>query len=137
MKLADAQSGHPIPLYVTRWKSDKELGMEGDDAESWNSFVHLLEINFINLGEEKHDRLIWTMNSTNGDYTTKEGYEMEIIDQIEGDKYWWWTFLCASKRCFKNTLTFWLAINNKLLTWENMRTRGFQGSGLFFLCKSR
>ena len=99
--------------------------MEDDDEESWNSFVHLLEIIFVNLDEEEHDRLIWTRNSTNGDYTTKQGYEMAIIDQTGGNKSWLWGFLWASNNPLKTILTFWLAINNKLLTWENMRRRGF------------
>ena len=66
-KLADVQSEHPYPLGRTNWKSARELGMEGDVAESWNSYVHLWEINFVNLDEEEQDKLIWTRNSINGD----------------------------------------------------------------------
>ena len=36
----------------------------------------------------------------------------------------------------KTILTFWLAMNNRLLTWENMRKQGFQGHSLCVLCKS-
>ena len=43
--------------------------------------------------------------------------------------------LWESNYPLKITLTFWLAINNKLLTWENLRKRGFQGIGFCSLCK--
>ena len=69
------------------------MGMEGDEVERWNNFVHLLEINFVNLDEKEQDKLIWTRNSTNGDYIAKKGYEMAILDQTEGHKSWWWGVL--------------------------------------------
>ena len=94
-----------------------------------------MEINFISLDEEDQDKLIWTRNSTNWDYTTKKGYEMEILDQTKGHKAWWWGVLWESNYPMKTTLTFWLAIKNKLLTWENLRKRGFQGIGFCSLCK--
>ena len=77
--LVDGQAAHHILLQRTIWKSSREMRMEGDDVKIWNNFVHMLEINFVNLDEEEHDRLIWTRNSTNGDYTTHKGYEMTII----------------------------------------------------------
>ena len=112
------------------------MGLKGNEVESWNNFVNLLEINSINLDEEDQDKLIWTRNSTNGDYTAKRGYEMAILDQTKGHKAWWWGVLWASNFPLKTTLTFWLAIKNKLLTWEKLRKRGFQGIGFCSLCKS-
>ena len=47
------------------------MGLVGDEIEKWDSYVHLLETNFINLNEEDQDKLIWTRNSTNGEYTAK------------------------------------------------------------------
>ena len=44
--------------------------------------------------------------------------------------------LWASNIPLKTILTFWFAINNKLLSWENLRKRGFQGLCICILCKS-
>ena len=112
------------------------MGLEGNEVERWNNFVNMLEINFINFDEEDQDKLIWTRNSTNGDYTTKKGYEMAILDQTEGHKAWCWGVLWASNCPLKTTLTFWLEIYDKSLTWKNLRKRGFQGPGFCSLCKS-
>ena len=51
-KLADAKvESHP-PQQRTKWKTIEEMGLEGNEVESWNNFVNLMEINFINLNEE-------------------------------------------------------------------------------------
>ena len=111
--------------------------MEGDDAERWSRYVNLLEINFVNLDEDEQDKLIWTRNVIDGDYTAKKGYEVAILEQFEGEKSWWWEGLWASNSPLKTILTFWLEMNNKLLNWENLRKRGFQGPSMCILCKSR
>ena len=41
--------------------------MEGGDAERWNRYVNLLEINFVYLDEDDQDKLIWIRNAINGD----------------------------------------------------------------------
>ena len=64
--------------------------MEGYFVEIWNNYLNLLEINFVYLDEDDQDKLIWTKNGINGDYIAKKGYEVAIIEQCEGEKYWWW-----------------------------------------------
>ena len=68
--------------------------------------------------------LIWTRNAADGDYTAKKGYEVAIMEQFDGEKSWWWRGQWESESPLKTILTFWLAINNRLLTWENLRKRG-------------
>ena len=60
---------------------------------------------------------------------------MAILEQFEGEKSWWWQGFWDSNSPLKTILTFWLAINNRLLTWENLRKRCFQGLGFCILCK--
>ena len=94
-----------------------------------------MESSFVSLDEDTHEKLIWTRNEIDGHYTTKKGYEVAIMEQFEGEKPWWWHDLWYSNSLLKTILTFWLDINNKLLTWENLRKRGLQGLGLCILCK--
>ena len=82
------------------------MDLVGDEIERWDNYVHLLETNFINLIEEDQDKLIWTRNSANGDYTTKKGYEIAILEQFEGHKAWWWGVLWETNRPLKAKLTF-------------------------------
>ena len=57
------------------------------------------------------------------------------MEQFNGEKAWWWQGLWECNSPLKTILTFWLAMNNKLLTWENLRKRGLQGPGICILCK--
>ena len=65
----------------------------------------------------------------------QKGYEVAITEQLIGEKSWWWKGLWECNIPLKIILTFWLAINNKILTWENLRKRGFQGLGICILYK--
>ena len=96
----------------------------------------MLVARFFHLDEGDPDKLIWTKNAVNGDFSSKKGYEEAIMDQFDKDKCWWWNKLWENNIPLKTILTFWLAMNNRLLTWENMRKQGFQGHSLCVLCKS-
>ena len=95
----------------------------------------MLESNYVCLDEDTQDKPIWTRNAADGDYTAKKGYEIAITEQFDGEKSWWWQGLWKTECPLKTILTFWLAINNRLLTWENLRKRGIQGPGFCILCK--
>jgi hypothetical protein len=40
------------------------------------------------------------------------------------EKQWWWGPIWKLKAPLKSKITLWLAINNKLLTWDNDIKRG-------------
>ena len=42
----------------------------------------------------------------------------------------WWKQVWKSEGPFKEKITLWLALNNKLLTWENIKKRGLEWSNL-------
>ena len=58
----------------TLWKSSKQLGLEEGPREEWEEYVTMLKSNFIHLEETREDKLVWTKNPVNGDFTTKLGY---------------------------------------------------------------
>ena len=80
--------------------------------------------------------MIWTKNAVNADLTTNKGYKESMFEQSEGEKRWWWDKIWALNNPLKTIINFWLAMNNKLLTWENLRKRVFQGPSICILCKS-
>ena len=135
-KLADAESQHPQLREREGWKDVESLSLSGGEAEECNSYVNMLVAIFFHLDEGYPDKLIWTKNAVNGDFSSNKGYEEAILDQFDKDKCWWWNKLWENNIPLKTILTFWLAMNNILLTWENMRKQGFQGHSLCVLCKS-
>ena len=57
--------------------------------EAWEEYVSLLKSSFIHLEEEKDDKLVWTKNPVNGDFTTK-GYKTWAWEQHQGEKVDCW-----------------------------------------------
>ena len=83
----------------------------------------------------EHDRLIWTKNTKAGQYTTKHGYAVAIREQTKLEERSWWSGLWQIQNPQKTILTMWLALSNKLLTWEMLKKRGFEGPSICSLCK--
>ena len=59
----------------TLWKNSEQLGLEEGLREEWEEYVSLLKSNFIHLEEDREDKLVWTKNPINGDFTAKLGYK--------------------------------------------------------------
>ena len=104
-------------------------------AEEWNKYINLLVTNFIHLGTDP-DKLVWTKNPKTGQYTTKLGYQVSIEDKTWEEKKWWWRKLWHTQSPIKTQITMWLALSNKLLTWEKLQKRGFEGPSICPLCRT-
>eukprot|EP00253_Pinus_taeda_P029331 PITA_29331 len=80
------------------------------------------------------DILRWG-NSMKGTFTTKEAYYlMDPQDRGEGNVEWktiwesnWWP---------KATMFIWLATKNKILTWDPIQKKGFNGPSRCYLCNN-
>ena len=55
----------------TLWKNSEQLGLEEGHKEEWEEYVSILKSKFIYLEEAREDKLVWTKNPVNGDFTTK------------------------------------------------------------------
>ena len=74
----------------TVWKNSEALGSEEGIKEEWEEYVSLLKSSFIHLEEEKEDKLVWTKNPVNGDFSAKLGYKTWVWNQHQGEKMEWW-----------------------------------------------
>eukprot|EP00253_Pinus_taeda_P036581 PITA_36581 len=80
------------------------------------------------------DILRWG-NSMKGTFTTKEAYYlMDSHNREEGNMDWktiwegnWWP---------KVTIFIWLATKNKILTWDRIQKKGFNGPSRCYLCNN-
>ena len=71
--------------------------------------------------------MVWTKNPTTGDFMTKLGYKSWALEHYQGEKIVWWTQVWKSEGPLKAKIILWLALSNKLLTWENLKKRGWHG----------
>ena len=88
------------------------------------------------MKEEEKYKLVWIKYIANGDFTAKLGYKSWEFDQYQKEKMDWWKQVWKSEGPFKEKITLWLALNNKLLNWENIKKRGWNGPSWCALCHS-
>ena len=105
----------------TIWKNSKVLGLEEGLKEEWEEYVSLLKSCFIHLEEEKEDKLVWTKNIVNGDFSTKLGYKTWAWEHHQGEKREWWNKLWKEEGKLNAKLNLRFSLNNKLLTWDNLQ----------------
>lgn len=99
-------------------------------------YVGLLASNYILLNDEEDYSLCWSNNPGTGEYTTNLGYNAVAEASFSGEKCWWWGSLYKLPAPLQGKISLWLALNNKLLTWENGLKRGWIGPSFCVLCKS-
>eukprot|EP00253_Pinus_taeda_P034383 PITA_34383 len=84
------------------------------------------------LHQQEKDKLRWGYEEK-GTYTTKEAYHIIIKGQLIKDKLWekiW------NPPIWPKISTFlWLLSHNRILTWDNLRKRKFEGPSICFNCK--
>eukprot|EP00253_Pinus_taeda_P008595 PITA_08595 len=84
------------------------------------------------LKETEQDKLRWGYEEK-GTYTTKEAYLLILKDQLTKDKLWekiW------SPPIWPKISTFlWLLSHNRILSWDNLRKRKFEGPSICLNCK--
>lgn len=82
------------------------------------------------------DRLVWSWDVVGGKVTAKLAYDALFAENHTVVRWWdktiWKLVLPLKIKCF-----VWLAMWNKILTWDNLCRRGFCGSGWCTLCCSQ
>jgi hypothetical protein len=79
----------------------------------------MLASNYIFLNDEEEYSIYWLKNPGTREYTTGLGYNTVVEASFSGENYWWWCSLWKLQVPLKRKVYLWLALNNKLLTWEN------------------
>eukprot|EP00253_Pinus_taeda_P004859 PITA_04859 len=84
------------------------------------------------LKETDQDKLRWGYEEK-GTYTTKEAYLIILKDQLTKDKLW--EKIWRSPIWPKISTFLWLLSHNRVLTWDNLRKRKFEGPSICLNCK--
>ena len=89
---------------------------------------------FVQLGHVVPDSLVWTKNSTNGDYSTKVGFEDFLYETFRGEKQRWRFSVWDFPGLLKSKIILLLPFCNKLLSWDNLQKKGMERpKHLFFV----
>jgi hypothetical protein len=116
------------------WINSTELGFTGDMATEWDRFQREL----IDSGaflQDIEDELMWIGGDNSGSLTVKNTYlailSTQGLARIGGWRQvvWKWDIQLKIK------LFIWLAPENKILTWNNLQQRGWEGPSRCHLCK--
>jgi len=118
-----------------KWISAKDLGISGDLEMEWEQYCRDLNEAGVSL-REKEDTLIWTGGDSTGRMLVKNIYST-LISIYEWPQTKRWKFkLWKWEIQLKKKLFIWLASENKILTWQVLQGKGWQGPGQCSLCKS-
>jgi hypothetical protein len=119
---------------TTNWIRSNELGITGDLAAEWDQF-RISTYWFRSLHQDKDDELMWTRGDSSGFLTVKNAYMALLSTQRLPSfggwrlKVWKWDIQLKIK------LFIWLAMENKILTWDNLQQKGWEGPSRCQLCK--
>ena len=80
------------------------------------------------------DILRWG-NSMKGSFTTKEAYYSSDTQTRDGENEDW-TLIWESNWWPKVSIFIWLATKNKILTWDRIQKKGFNGPSRCYMCKT-
>jgi hypothetical protein len=102
-------------------------------ALEWDSYCRALSGSGIYL-QDRDDELYWTSDDKSGILTVKNVYRAIATitwqQPIGGWRKYFWTWNIALKIIF----FLWLALENKILTWDTLLTKGWEGPSFCILC---
>jgi len=110
------------------------LSLEGSQAIEWSRYTSALKGAGISLTDNP-DTLLWAGGDATGYINVKNLYDAHIYQMRLEVDYSWIRHIWTWQVPLKLKLFFWLAGKGKLLTWEALRHRGWEGPGLCPLCK--
>jgi ribonuclease HI len=132
--LAHAGSNTQEGLNPTRWKTVDTLGLEGALKDEWINYTKGLVSVGIELTDEK-DSLLWSWDTKEGQVTSKLAYKVQMLEGRGEETKFWYTEIWEWQLPIKVKLFIWLLLEQRILTWDNLIKRGFQGPSLCVLCK--
>ena len=107
------------------------MGLCGKLGIEWSYYIIGLQNGSIFL-DEGSDSLKWSFNKYSGEIRTKLTYQLLAEDII--CIHQWWNQLWSWKAPYRIIIFYWLALENRLLSWDNFLKRGMLGPNLCVMC---
>jgi len=115
------------------WRDSNFFRLNGDWKIQWDSFLAMLYRYGISLSREA-DRLRWIFDES-GKVTARKAYLQLIAGKGPVVDYWWDLRLWKWNMPLKIKCFFWLLMNCRILTWDVLCRRGWQGPGICPHCR--
>jgi hypothetical protein len=96
----------------SRWKKAEDLGLEGEQIEEWNNYVKGLVGSGFELNNEKY-LLLWSWDTKGGQVTTKQAYEVQLVENVVAEPFFWYSDLWRWQLPLKIKLFMWLLLEQK------------------------
>ena len=109
------------------------LGLTRNNNIEWEQYIYGLKSGGIILSTIE-DQVSWTWNNRMRGIIAKEAYSAQWHGQQE-ESLWWYTSVWKWNSPLKCNIFFCLALNNNILTWNNIVWRGFNRPRVCSLCK--
>jgi len=115
------------------WLSGADLHLTPELSAEWDIFVQHLKASGIYL-KTKEDHLIWTGGDRTGRITAKSVYNALAGLAWHTTSASWRQRIWKASCPLKCKLFSWLLLKNKLLFWDKLQTRGWEGPSRCSLC---
>jgi hypothetical protein len=116
------------------WLDSDSLLLEGTLALEWMHYTSALKGAGITLTTEP-DLLLWAGGDATGSVTVKNLYAAYLKQLGDETDRSWFRLIWKWQVPLKQKIFTWLAGRERILTWEALRRRGWEGPGICSLCK--
>jgi hypothetical protein len=117
----------------SQWKDSDELGLTGDLAKEWDLYCRALIGSGVQL-QDRSDELKWIGGDKSGILSVKNVY-CALASKIWQQPIVGWRRKCWNwDLALKIKLFIWLSVENKILTWDNLQCKGWEGPSICHLC---
>ena len=106
-------------MCVGYWYTTEDLCVVGDWKLAWDTFTRSLEFGGIRLNSHS-DCLIWAYNKFDGYVSAKLVYDSIVLSSSPSAGSRLLTLIWSGTLPKKICCFIWLALMNKLLTWDNL-----------------
>jgi ribonuclease HI len=115
------------------WLSGLDLQLDPIYRTEWDEFTHQLKASGVRLHSQA-DSLIWTGGDRSGLLTAKNVYLALAAHNWKTLIPNWRQRIWRESGPLKHKLFAWLLLENKLLLWDNLQKRGWEGPNRCALC---
>jgi ribonuclease HI len=117
------------------WLNGSDLQLDPEFLTEWDDFIKLIKESGLRL-QDKSDSIFWTGGDGSGQLNAKNVYLALATNSWKPLNASWRQRIWKDDCPMKLKLFAWLLIENRLLVWEKLQARGWEGPSRCILCKS-
>jgi len=120
-------------IICSQWKDSVELGLTRDLAKEWDFYYRALIGSGVQL-QDIFDELKWIGCDNSSELSVKSVYCALALKIWQHPISSWRRKLWTWDLALKIKFFIWLCVENKILPWDNLQCKGWEGPSIFLLC---